>query len=136
MSTQYQDLEITKYPFIGYAPNLIDYFLIIGYDHLFIENELKKQIEERQVYLDSGAKPRKNIDVMKVVSEKIERGLKKKKEDEASDDEDKKGKKMLNKKRKKSESSEDDDDDDSVEIVKATKKKEVVKKKEESSDDE
>ena len=45
MSTQYQDLEITKYPFIGYAPNLIDYFLIIGYDHLFIENDLKKQMK-------------------------------------------------------------------------------------------
>ena len=113
----------------------IDYFSNDRFDEY--GNELKKQIEERQVYLDSGAKPRKNIDVMKVVSEKIERGLKKKKEDEASDDEDKKGKKMLNKKRKKSESSEDDDDDeDSVEIVKAAKKKKVVKKKEESSDDE
>ena len=112
----------------------IDYFSNDRFDEY--GNELKKQIEERQVYLDSGAKPRKNIDVMKVVSEKIERGLKKKKEDEASDDEDKKGKKMLNKKRKKSESSEDDDDEDSVEIVKAAKKKKVVKKKEESSDDE
>ena len=114
----------------------IDYFSNDRFDEY--GNELKKQIEERQVYLDSGAKPRKNIDVMKVVSEKVERGLKKKKEDEASDDEDKKGKKMLNKKRKKSESSEDDDDDDddSVEIVKAAKKKKVVKKKEESSDDE
>ena len=45
MSSLYEDLEITKYPFIGYAPNLIDYFLIIGYDHLFIENDLKKQME-------------------------------------------------------------------------------------------
>ena len=117
----------------------IDYFSNDRFDEY--GNELKKQIEERQVYLDSGAKPRKNIDVMKVVSEKIERGLKakkevdKEKEESDKEEDDVKDKKLLNKKRKKSESSEDDEE--SVEIVKVSKKKKkVVKKKEESSDDE
>ena len=112
----------------------IDYFSNDRFDEY--GNELKKQIEERGVYLDSGVKPRKNVDVMKVVSEKIEKGLLKMKKEDEEEEEDKKGKKMLNKKRKKNESSDDDDDEeDSVEIVKVKKKKKVVKKKEESDND-
>jgi hypothetical protein len=34
------DLEITKYPYLGYSPNLIEYFLIIGYEKSFIYNDI------------------------------------------------------------------------------------------------
>ena len=100
-------------------------------------NELKKQIEERQTYLDTGVKPRKNMDVMKVISEKIEKGKKagksKKEEEEEEEKPTKKDDKVLNKKRKKQESS--DEEEESVEIVAPKKKKKVSKKKEESDDE-
>ena len=115
----------------------IDYFSNDRFDEY--GNELKKQIEERQTYLDTGVKPRKNMDVMKVISEKIEKGKKAgkaKKEEEEEEEEEKptkKDDKVLNKKRKKQESS--DEEEESVEIVAPKKKKKVSKKKEESDDE-
>jgi nucleolar protein 56 len=106
----------------------IDYF---SNDRLDIfGNELKKQIDERLVYLDSEdkTKPRKNVDVMQKVIKKIQ-DTKKEKEEEKDEEE----KKVLNKKRKKSESEDEDSDNESIEIVKSKKKKKVVK---EESDDE
>lgn len=111
----------------------IDYFSNDRFDEY--GNELKKQIEERQTYLDTGVKPRKNMDVMKVISEKIEKEKKEgkaKKEEEEEEKPTKKDDKVLNKKRKKEESS---DEEESVEIVAPKKKKKVSKKKEESDDE-
>ena len=87
-------------------------------------NELRNQIDERLKYLDSGDKPRKNIDVMK----KVEMQLMNKKRKKPDEDE-KKDKKI------KDESS---DDESSEEIKKKKKKKESDEemKKEESSEDE
>ena len=114
----------------------IDYFSNDRFDEY--GNELKKQIEERQTYLDTGVKPRKNMDVMKVISEKIEKGkkagkAKKEEEEEEEEKPTKKDDKVLNKKRKKQESS--DEEEESVEIVAPKKKKKVSKKKEESEDE-
>ena len=112
----------------------IDYFSNDRFDEY--GNELKKQIEERQTYLDTGVKPRKNMDVMKVISEKIEKEKKEgkaKKEEEEEEKSTKKNDKVLNKKRKKEESS--DEEEESVEIVAPKKKKKVSKKKEESDDE-
>ena len=111
----------------------IDYFSNDRFDEY--GNELKKQIEERQTYLDTGVKPRKNMDVMKVISEKIEKEKKEgkaKKEEEEEEKPTKKDDKVLNKKRKKEEGS---DEEESVEIVAPKKKKKVSKKKEESDDE-
>ena len=104
----------------------IDYFSNDRFDDY--GTELKKQIEERQTYLDTGAKPRKNLDVMKIISEKIEKDKKEGKKEEKEE-------KLLNKKKKKEESS-DEEEDSEIEIVKPQKKKKISKKKEESSDDE
>lgn len=111
----------------------IDYFSNDRFDEY--GNELKKQIEERQTYLDTGVKPRKNLDVMKVISEKIEKEKKegKTKKEEEEEKPTKKDDKVLNKKRKKQESS--DEEEESVEIVAPKKKKKVSKKKEESDDE-
>lgn len=106
----------------------IDYF---SNDRLDIfGNELKKQIDERLVYLDSGdkTKPRKNIDVMEKVLNKIQDA---KNQNQNQDDNDNDN--MLNKKRKEPENDDDDSDSESVEIVKSKKKKKVVK---DDSDDE
>ena len=83
-------------------------------------NELRNQIDERLKYLDSGDKPRKNIDVMK----KVEMQLMNKKRKKPDEDE-KKDKKI------KDESS----DDESSEEIKKKKKDKKKKKKEESDED-
>ena len=77
-------------------------------------NELRNQIDERLKYLDSGDKPRKNIDVMK----KVEMQLMNKKRKKPDEDE-KKDKKI------KDESS----DDESSEEIKKKKKDKKKKKK-------
>ena len=107
----------------------IDYFSNERYNEY--GNELKNQIEERLNYLDTGVKPRKNIDVMKKVEDKIEILEKKKKEEENE----KKEEKFLNKKKKKKESEKKKDessDDESSESEKPIKKKKI---KEESDDE-
>lgn len=53
MASQFTDLEIDKYPFLGYAPNLIDYFLIIGYDPIFISKNI---ITQKNLNKDKKAK--------------------------------------------------------------------------------
>ena len=83
-------------------------------------NELRNQIDERLKYLDSGDKPRKNIDVMK----KVEMQLMNKKRKKPDEDE-KKDKKI------KDESS----DDESSEEIKKKKKDKKKKKNEESDED-
>ena len=43
MSTLYKDIE--KFPYMGYAPTLIDYFLLIGYESTFVSNFIVNEIE-------------------------------------------------------------------------------------------
>ena len=92
-------------------------------------NELRNQIDERLKYLDTGDKPRKNIDVMKKVEMQLINKKRKK-----PDEEDEKEKK---KKEKMDVSDDSDNDSDTEEKNKKKKKdKKKKKKKEESSDDE
>jgi nucleolar protein 56 len=122
-------------------------------------NELRNQIDERLKYLDTGDKPRKNIDVMKKVENQLlnkkrkkpeeeKKESKKIKEDESSSDEEiiKKEKKDKKNKKKKVESDSDEEmeekkkvkeesDSESEKKEKSKKKKKSVKK-EMSSDDE
>ena len=122
-------------------------------------NELRNQIDERLKYLETGDKPRKNIDVMKKVEkqllnkkrkkseddeEKKEKKEKKDKKKESSSDEDSEEEKVVRKKdkknKKKKEESEEEmekeSDSESEEKEKIKKKKKSIKKNEESSDDE
>ena len=87
----------------------IDYFSNDRFNDFGVE--LKKQIEERLNFLDNGEKPRKNVDVMKKVIEKIN--------EEKNDIEDKK----LGKKIKRDESDESSDEDKKVSESKKKKKK-------------
>ncbi len=113
----------------------IDYFSNDRFNDFGVE--LKKQIEERLNFLDNGEKPRKNVDVMKKVIEKINEeknevedkklGKKIKRDDsDESSDEDKK----VSEKKKKKKNNEKDDEDKKVSEKK--KKKEKI----ESDDDE
>ena len=114
-------------------------------------NELRNQIDERLKYLDSGDKPRKNIDVMKKVEMQLmnkkrkkpdeDEKKDKKNKDESSDDESSeeiKKKKKDKKKKKKEESDEDMKKEESIEDEKEIKKKKKSTKKEvkKDSDDE
>ena len=114
-------------------------------------NELKNQIDERLKYLETGTKPRKNIDVMKAVENKINDikkdkkmlGNKRKKTEEDSEDEkseksEKEEKKEKKEKKKKSKKTEEDSEDEKSEKSekeeKKKKRKKSAKKKEESDD--
>ena len=46
--SKYSELNVKKFPYLGYSPNLIEYFLIIGYETSFIQNEIIKGIEEQE----------------------------------------------------------------------------------------
>lgn len=46
MSTKYEDVELKKYPYLGFSPNLLEYFLIIGYDSTVVQKEIIPGIEE------------------------------------------------------------------------------------------
>ena len=51
MSTQtsknlLSNLKAKMYPFNGKAPNLIDQFLILGYDQLYLEKEYLTEMKE------------------------------------------------------------------------------------------
>jgi nucleolar protein 56 len=109
----------------------IDYFSNERYNEY--GNELKNQIEERLNYLDTGVKPRKNLDVMKKIEDKI-----KKKEIENKEEEsEKKEEKFLNKKKKKKESEKKKDESSDDESSESEKEKPIKKKKiKEESDDE
>ena len=108
-------------------------------------NELRNQIDERLKYLDSGDKPRKNIDVMKKVEMQLMNKKRKKPDedekkdkkikDESSDDE---SSEEIKKKKKKEESDEDMKKEESSEDEKEIKKKKKSTKKEvkKDSDDE
>jgi len=84
-------------------------------------NELRNQIDERLKYLDTGDKPRKNIDVMKKVEKQL-LNKKRKKPDEDEKVEEKEKKKI------KEESSSDDEDSEEVKKVKKEKKEKKEKK--------
>ena len=90
-------------------------------------NELRNQIDERLKYLDTGDKPRKNIDVMK----KIEKQLlnKKRKAPDVSKEE-----KIIMKKEESS--SEEDSDDENIKAKKKDKKYKKKKVESESESDE
>ena len=104
-------------------------------------NELRTQIDERLKYLDTGDKPRKNIDVMKKVEKQLmgkkrnKSEEKEKKEDvkEKSEKKEKKGKKE-DKKEKKEESEPDSDMEIDSEEEEKKKKKDKKKKKVEKND--
>jgi len=106
-------------------------------------DEFKKQVEERMEFLTSGVKPRKNVDVMKEVSEKIQEDesknkkktkSKKKTEEESDDEEENKKKKKSRKqstvsevsekpKKKKKKVESDDESDNSAPKKKSKKQK-------------
>ena len=74
--------------------------------------KLRDQVEERLKFYETGAAPRKNIDVM----EEVARHLKAGKDAEDDDNGAKKKKKKKDKKRKAEDSGSDDDDDDGVKV--------------------
>ena len=43
--SKYEDIDIKKFPYLGYSPNLIEYFLIIGYDSSFIQKDILPGID-------------------------------------------------------------------------------------------
>ena len=114
-------------------------------------NELRTQIDERLKYLDTGDKPRKNIDVMKKVEQQLigkkrnkskddKKEDKKKKKGESDSDmdvdsEEEKNKKKEDKTKKKVQKidSDDSDSDDSDNDKKNEKEKEKEKKKKKKS---
>ena len=91
-------------------------------------NELRTQIDERLKYLETGDKPRKNIEVMK----KVEKQLMGKKRNKSEDKREEKEKEDKKEKKKKIEDSDSDMDIDSEEDKK--KKKKDKKKKVQKSD--
>ena len=91
-------------------------------------NELRTQIDERLKYLETGDKPRKNIEVMK----KVEKQLMGKKRNKSEDKKEEKEKEDKKEKKKKIEDSDSDMDIDSEEDKK--KKKKDKKKKVQKSD--
>ena len=89
-------------------------------------NELKIQIDERLKYLDTGDKPRKNIDVMKKVEQQL---MGKKRNKPEGDKKEEKDEKKDKKKKKKVESDSDEDSDEGKK-----KKKKVESDSDEDSD--
>lgn len=85
--------------------------------------EFKKQVEERLNFLTTGEKPRKNVDVMKEASQKLELTLKENDEKEA-------------KNKKKKDKKKDSNDDEVERKASISKKKEEKKAKKQDSDDE
>ena len=106
-------------------------------------NELKNQIDERLKYLETGTKPRKNIEVMKAVEDKIKDtkkdkkmlGNKRKKSEEDSEDE-KSEKEEKKKKRKKSDDSEEEKSEKEEKEEKKKKRKKSDSSEEEKSEKE
>ena len=41
------ELELIKYPYLGFSSNLIDYFLIIGYEDSYIDKNIKPKIKNK-----------------------------------------------------------------------------------------
>ena len=39
------EIKLIKYPYLGFSSNLIEYFLIIGYENSYIENNIKTKIK-------------------------------------------------------------------------------------------
>ena len=102
-------------------------------------NELRTQIDERLKYLDTGDKPRKNIDVMKKIEKKL-MGKKRNKPEEKEKEEkkDKKEDKKVKKKKKEESDSDMDvesEEKDKIKIKKENKKKNKSQKKDSDSDD-
>jgi nucleolar protein 56 len=98
----------------------IDFFAVERGDEY--GNELKNQIEERLKFLTTGVKPRKNVDVMKQVYDRLH------KVKGSNDDDDEETPKLLNKKTKKSKKAKVDSDDEEMnikdeEVVEEPKKK-------------
>ena len=40
--------QIKRYPYCGFSHNLIELFLIVGYEHSYINNEVSKLIENEK----------------------------------------------------------------------------------------
>lgn len=45
--SKYEDIDIKKFPYLGYSPNLIEYFLILGYDSSFIQKDILPGIDNQ-----------------------------------------------------------------------------------------
>lgn len=92
--------------------------------------KLREQVEERLKFYETGAAPRKNLDVMEEIRKSIEGG---KKADGDIDMEEtpkkKKQKKDKNSDKKKRKRDSDESDDDDVAVTPATDKKEKKEKK-------
>jgi len=106
--------------------------------------KLREQVEERLKFYETGAQPRKNIDVMEEVARHLAAGkstedIKMEVDDDSGDEQEKKKKKKKDKKKRKL--SEDvvqpaDDDGDKEEEPKEKKSKKSKKKKKETQVDE
>ena len=97
--------------------------------------KLRDQVEERLKFYETGAAPRRNLDVMKEVARELRGG-----DDSDMDDEPPKSSSKKDKKKKKKDSSDDEDEDDVAETPKSKKdkkkeKKSSSKKRKASSDD-
>ena len=91
-------------------------------------NELKMQIDERLKYLDTGEKPRKNIDVMKKVEQQL-MGKKRSKPEGDKKEEKKEKKDKIKKKKVESDSDEDSDEGKRKKKVESGSDEEKKKKK-------
>ena len=105
--------------------------------------EFKKQVEERMNFLSGGEKPRKNVEAMKEVSEKIIQSNKddlkkskksKKKQEEESDDENSEESSVVEKKKSKKKKDRKESVVSKVSSVKKAKKSKKSKKVETDSD--
>lgn len=85
--------------------------------------KLRDQVEERLKFYETGAAPRRNVDVMEEVARELRGG-----DDEELEKTPKSSKKDKKKKKKKESSSEEEDDDEEMETPKSKKDKKKEKK--------
>ncbi|KAL7580980.1 hypothetical protein ACA910_005794 [Epithemia clementina (nom. ined.)] len=95
--------------------------------------KLRDQVEERLKFYETGASPRRNIDVMEEISKQLKAG--KKGKDGVDDDDDDDDDDQQNKKKKATQkSAKDDDDDDEDDDAEPKRKKEKKEKKKEQKE--
>ncbi|CAB9517054.1 Nucleolar protein 58 [Seminavis robusta] len=82
--------------------------------------KLRDQVEERLKFYETGAAPRRNVDVMEEVARELRGGK--------DSDDDEEMKEVKSDKKKKKKGSDDDDDDEAVETPKSKKEKKKEKK--------
>jgi nucleolar protein 56 len=90
---------------------------------------LRDQVEERLKFYETGAAPRRNVDVMEEVARELKGG----KDEEMEDAKPKSAKKEKKKSKKKDDSESDDSEDEKMETPKSKKDKKKEKKEKKSS---